>query len=169
VKTSISISSFAGVEDFGRLVPPSGTETPKLKRPGRLRPSSLPEERQVDLDPAASDVDRADRVADERHEQILLAFAARDLEHLARRQRQQPADGPDQLPAVANGAALEILGPPLVLAQLATSSPCPDRACAAARSSQPSSRTIGRASVPARRVTARSRPPIMTVAPSSSS
>ena len=40
------------------------------------------------------------------------------LEHVARRQRQQPRDDPDLAGAVTNRAALEVLGPPLVLVEL---------------------------------------------------
>ena len=65
---------------------------------------------------AALDVDGAHGVAHERNEE-LAAVLARHLEHLARRERphaRHHADGPV---AVADAAAFQLLGPPLVLAQ----------------------------------------------------
>src|ERR1700761_9644235 len=48
------------------------------------------EELRVDLDAPRGHVDLADRVSDERHEQRIAARRAAHLEHLARRQPEQP-------------------------------------------------------------------------------
>src|SRR4051812_49204724 len=67
----------------------------------------LAQERQVDVDRAALHVDVAHRVGDQRDQQLALAA---DLEHLARRVRQQPLDHADLALAVDDAAALEVLG-----------------------------------------------------------
>src|SRR3954451_6351793 len=72
--------------------------------------SALPQERQVDLDHPRLDVYRADRVADQRHEQRLGA-GPRDLEQVARRVGEQPLDDADLARSVAHHAADELLGP----------------------------------------------------------
>src|SRR5215210_1656795 len=74
-----------------------------------VKTSIRTEEPQVDVDAPRAHVDRADRVADHRHEQ-LLALLANDLEHLDRGQLAHRADGAHGALAVGHGEALELVG-----------------------------------------------------------
>src|SRR3954471_10698711 len=76
----------------------------------------LPQERQVDVDDARLDVDRADRVVHERDEQR-LGPGPRDLEQVARRVGEQALGDADLARSVAHGAPDQVLGPGLVLLQ----------------------------------------------------
>src|SRR3954447_26910275 len=79
-----------------------------------VKTSALTEEAQVDVDPARLDVDRADAVAHQRHEQ-LRAVGPVDLEHLDAGQRAHPPHEADRGRAVDHGAALEVARPELAL------------------------------------------------------
>src|SRR3954453_12252453 len=70
-----------------------------------VRTSAFTQELQGDVDPAGRDVDRADGVAHQRHEQ-LRAVGPVDLEHLAAGQGGHPAHEADRPLAVHDGAAL---------------------------------------------------------------
>ena len=77
--------------------------------------SGLAQELEVYVDLPPRNVDPANRVPDQGDEQIGGAVAARDLEHFARGQCQQPPDPPDLARAVDDAAGLEIVRPPLIL------------------------------------------------------
>src|SRR5215207_6980549 len=79
-----------------------------------VKTSAFTEEAQVDVDPAGLDVDRADAVAHQRHEQ-LRAVEPVDLEHLDARQRAHAPHEPDRELTVEDAAALEVAGPELAL------------------------------------------------------
>src|SRR3954454_18663773 len=77
-----------------------------------VKTSIRTKEPQVDVDAPGRDVDRAHGVPDHRDEQPLAAVA-RALEHLDRRQLQQPPYRPHRALAVRHGAALELMRPVL--------------------------------------------------------
>src|SRR3954451_19256136 len=79
-----------------------------------VKTSAFTEEFQVDVDPARVDVDRADAVAHQRHEQ-LRAVGPVDLEHLDARERAHTPHEPDRGRAVDHGAPLEVASPELAL------------------------------------------------------
>src|SRR3954454_4645906 len=81
-----------------------------------VKTSAFTEEAKVDVDPAALDVDRADAVAHQRHEQ-LRAVGPVDLEHLDARQRAHAPHEADGDRAVDDGAAFEVARPELALLQ----------------------------------------------------
>ena len=113
---------------------------------------------------ARRDVDRAHRVATSGTSRSPPSARA-DLEHLARRQREQPPHDADLALAVDDAAALEVLGPPLVLARAAARSARGDEQSLAAQRLGAPSRSVAarrgagsaRSSVPARRTISRSR------------
>src|SRR5215218_18423 len=96
---------------------PAPPNVPLAPRDRGITHLSLPQELQVDVDTPGLDIDLADGVLDQRDEQFLAAVA-HDVQHLAGRQRTQLADDADLALAVVDGAALQLLWPPLVLLQL---------------------------------------------------
>src|SRR3954454_19735281 len=81
----------------------------------RRRRRGLAKERHVDVDHLRHHVDTPDGVAHERDEEGLVLVVAGHLERLARWQRHEPRDVPELARAVDDAAALEVLGPPLIL------------------------------------------------------
>src|SRR3954453_19299369 len=77
-----------------------------------VKTSAFTEEAQVDLDPPGLEVDRAEAVAHERHEQ-LRAVGPVDLEHLDARQRAHAAHEADDQVTVEDRAPLEVGRPEL--------------------------------------------------------
>src|SRR3954469_3595556 len=79
-----------------------------------VKTSAFTEKAQVDVDPAALEVDRADAVADHRHEQ-LGAVGTVDLEHLDAGERAHAPHEAHRDVGVEDRAALEVAGPELAL------------------------------------------------------
>src|SRR5918998_5834499 len=79
-----------------------------------VKTSAFTQELQVDVDPARLDVDRADAVAHQRHEQ-LRAVDAVHLEHLDARQRAHAPHEADSDVAGHDRATLEVTRPELAL------------------------------------------------------
>src|SRR3954470_2386035 len=81
-----------------------------------VKTSAFTEESEVDVDAPGDDIDRADAVADERHEQFAPVRAV-DLQDLHGRQRAHPADEPHVGGAVDDRAPFEVGGPVLVVGE----------------------------------------------------
>ena len=127
-----------------------------------VKTSAFTEEAQVDVDPARLDVDRADAVAHQRHEQ--LRAVRRGRPRAPRRSaarscaaRSRPTTSPSTTAQPSRSRAQNSPSSSIVVRRAARSARCRAAPSASSRDDEPSSRRIGFSAVPARRTIRRAR------------